>query len=101
MIGSRLANSGCATYFANTLSSEGGDWFQLSLSAIGTMTSLKSGLPSRDTWTNGPAFKFLLPVSSRMVTWRRLADVHTPMFARGSDADGLYLPVCRTSEIGT
>ena len=58
--------------------------FHLSFWAIGTMTSLNSGLPSRETWTHGPdsARSSLAGSSSRVL--RRLAAPQTPITAFGA-----------------
>ena len=50
----------------NWLSADGGSAFQRSLSAIGMMTSLMSGLPSRDTWRHGPLL-WMAPEAVRTV----------------------------------
>src|SRR5271166_5206001 len=84
--GNSLANSGCCTYFRNALSSAGRSRFQRSFSPSGTMTSLNSGLPRRETWIHGPDSEPAL-VLSIIRTLRRLAALHTPMtddFAFGS-----------------
>ena len=58
----------------------------------GMMTSLTSGLPSRETWTNGPAFTFSPPSASHTRAFWRLAVVQTPMVG---------CPLTVTAEIGT
>jgi hypothetical protein len=55
------------------------------------MTSLNSGLPSRDTCAKGPLWKEPLPSSDTRTRWR-LALVHTPIVGR---------PFTVRSEIGT
>ena len=75
--GSSPASSGCWTYLRNCLSSDAGSEFQRSFSPIGTMTSLNSGLPRRDTWTQGPASE--PKPGSRTTAAGRLAAAHTPM----------------------
>ena len=56
--GSNVASSGRATYWANSESASGPRAFHRSLAAIGTMTSLNSGFPRRDTWHQGPELSF-------------------------------------------
>jgi hypothetical protein len=57
---------------ANFLSSAGSSAFHRSLRAIGTMTSLNSGLPSRETCVKVPVPRSAS--SSRMRSFCRLAD---------------------------
>ena len=77
--GSSFASSGRSTYWRKSLSRSGAVRFHSSLRSIGTTTSLKSGLPSRETWTYGPT-ETALP-SSRSVALRR--DAGRPDADRG------------------
>ena len=45
---------------------------------MGMITSLISGLPSRDTCTQGPASMDIMPISPRIRAFWRLAAHHTP-----------------------
>src|SRR5207302_8259880 len=74
--GRSLASSGFFTYFANFESSIGSTAFHSSLSPIGVMTSLKSGLPRRETCVHGP--DFILLCLSWTYTLRRLAPAQMP-----------------------
>ena len=60
--GSRVASSGRTTYLLNWASSLGRVRFHESFSGSGMITSLTSGLPSRDTWVYGP--DWVVPASS-------------------------------------
>src|SRR2546423_14160173 len=52
--------------------------FQRSLSAMGTMTSLNSGFPKRETCTHGPADLAWRSRPARMVAFWRLAAPQIP-----------------------
>ena len=58
--------------------------FHLSLSAIGTTTSLKSGFPSRDTCCQGPTPSYLPVALLNTRDLRRLAVAQTPMVDLGA-----------------
>ena len=82
---------------ANCLSSDGGCVFQWSFWPSGISTSLTSGLPRRDTWTNGPLWTFvadrrvpqLAPAGgSRSSTRRSPGPVGRPGQRRGRMAPG-------------
>ena len=60
--------------------------FQRSLSPSGTITSLKSGLPSRETCTQAPDSPFASLAVSVIVTRRRLAAPQMPRTALALDA---------------
>src|SRR5262249_17958331 len=77
--GSSAERPGWAKYLVKILSSAGGSEFHSSLCPIGMMTSLTSGLPSRETCRNGPLSTFLPWSASHSLTPWRLAVVHTPM----------------------
>ena len=51
--------------------------FHLSFDPIGTITSLNSGLPSRETWTQPPD-STVAPFASRTSDFCRLAAAQTP-----------------------
>ena len=53
--------------------------FHLSFLPSGTITSLNSGLPSRETCTHGPDCERSSLALSIMRTLRRLAALHTPI----------------------
>src|SRR5205085_5719052 len=78
-----------------------GNEFQRSLSPSGTITSLNSGLPSRETWTQGPDSDGLLPPLWIIRTLRRLAELHTPSTASLSLTLCGVLPFAVRCEIGT
>ena len=59
---------------------------------------MKSGLPSRETWRNGPLLTFSPFQSSHSVTCCRLAVVHTPITEAESDTP--CLPGRSSSEVG-
>src|SRR5512140_3088473 len=61
----------------NCESAAGGSEFHLSLRDIGMITSLMSGLPSRETWIQGPVSASVEP--TRMRDLRRLAEAYTPI----------------------
>ena len=77
--GSSLASSGWATYLANCLSHCGACRFQRSFAPMGTMTSLNSGFPSRETWVNGPWCLWPAPSPLEILTRWRSAEVQTPI----------------------
>src|SRR5207237_436473 len=81
----RLASSGCCTYDRKDSSPLGSRAFHSSLRAIGTSTSLNSGLPSRETCTHGPDSECSSFCLSRMRSLRRLAAPQMPSTALGSD----------------
>ena len=54
----------------------------------GTSTSLKSGLPSRETWTNGPVSSLRPKPGSQTRAFCRLAVVQMPTLRRGQGRVG-------------
>ncbi len=99
--GSSRATSGFATNLANRLSPSGGWVFQKSLRPMGTMTSLNSGMASRETCRYGPVLQVLFRSVSSIRTRWRLAVVHTPIVARGSVTSLPLQPPRVRSVIGT
>src|ERR1700733_12610000 len=92
MTGNRPASSGLATNCANCLSWDGCWVFQKSFLPSGTISSLNSGLPSRETCFQGPLLT-LPPSSPKTEALWRLALVQTPIV-------GFFL-VVPSEEIGT
>src|SRR5690242_54652 len=80
-----LGTSGSVTPPANCASAEGLEAFQRSLAFKGTTTSLTSGLPRRETWTQFPTL-VSVPLSCKTRVLRRYDVVHPPMTAFGSVA---------------
>src|ERR1700689_735675 len=90
--GSSAARPGWVTDSAHSLSSDGGRGFHRSFLPLGLITSLTSGLPSRETCRHGPLDTFSpLSASQNVADWR-LAVVPTPMLGG---------PLLVTAEIGT
>src|SRR5580704_16013726 len=77
--GNSAARPGWVTNSANSLSSDGGREFHRSFLPSGLITSLTSGLPSRETCRHGPLDTFWPLSASQTVADWRLAVVHTPM----------------------
>ena len=75
--------------------------FQPSFSAIGTITSLNNGLPSRDTCVQGPWPTYLPWPWSKIRVFLRLALAHTPITLAGDITSVGTLWFRVISEIGT
>ena len=96
---SSRAGSGLSAYFPKFFRSSAGDVrLNLSFWPIGMMTSLISGLPSRETCTQREPWR--LPCRSTL-TRRRSVVAHTPTAALPAFASETLLPSRVTSDSGT
>ena len=73
----------------------------MSFFAIGTITSLNSGFPSRDTWLHGPCPTYAPRCSSKIRDVRRFADAQTPITEPAFPGLVGSFPLRVTSVIGT